>query len=471
MSKRHNNFKKGLKKLALAGGALLAAATMASAQPNITTELNGQRLYFDQPPVMQEGRVLVPLRGIFENLGADVLYTPATKQIKATGDGNTVELTLGERQAFINGQQVYLDVPAGTIAGRTMVPLRFVSEAMGADVKWQSASRTVAISRDGSSDNVSDNNQQNNNDEAMRPEISQLIHNARGTLNPGDDLTVTLIGDPNARASFAILGAVQEVNMSEVSPGRYEGRLRINQNLNVNNGTLVGYLRKNNLEAAMEADRDITIANNSAPDVSYVSPNPGTIVSQTRPQLSAVFQDYIRSGSANFLLDGQSFSPSVSSDGKTVSITPGYNLNPGVHNVEVSALNQNGQRMSRNWNFTVSQSANNNNNPYNNSNPQVSVTNLSNGTTVPAVFNIQGQTSPYTKVKIDATTERQLIPGIIGLKGRTTTTSTVSDASGRFNVQMNTQNLPSNSQIDLEVSSIDSNGNVTDSVDLNVIRQ
>ena len=467
MSKRHNNFKKGLRKLALAGGALLAAATMASAQPNIGTELNGQRLYFDQPPVMQEGRVLVPLRGIFENLGADVLYTPATKTIKATGDGNTVELTLGERQAFINGQQVYLDVPAGTIGGRTMVPLRFVSEAMGADVKWQSASRTVAITHDGNGDTVSDNNNNNNqqdNDTAVRPEITQLIHNARGTLNPGDDLTVTLIGAPNARASFAILGSIQEVGMAEVSPGRYEGRLRINQNL------LVGYLRKGNLESAMEADRDITIANNSTPDVSYVTPNPGTIVSQTRPQLRAVFPDYVRSGTANFMLDGQSFSPSVSNDGKTVAMTPNYNLNPGVHNVEVSALNQNGQRMTRNWSFTVSQSAYNND-PYNNNNPQVSITNLSNGTTVPAVFNIQGQTSPYTKVKIDATTERQLIPGVIGLKGRTTTTSTVSDAQGRFNVQMNTQNLPSNSNIDLEVSSLDSNGNITDTVDLNVVRQ
>jgi len=470
MSTRHNNFKKGLRKLALAGGALFAAATMASAQPNIGTELNGQRLYFDQPPVMQEGRVLVPLRGIFENLGADVLYTPATKTIKATGDGNTVELTLGERQAFINGRQVYLDVPAGTIGGRTMVPLRFVSEAMGADVKWQSASRTVAITHNESNDTVSDNNQQNNNDDAMRPEISQLIHNARGTLNPGDDLTVTLIGAPDARATFAILGAIQEVGMAEVSPGRYEGRLRINQNLNIDNGTLVGYLRKNGLETAMEADRAITVANSSSPDVTYVTPNPGTIVSQTRPQLRAVFPDYVRSGSANFVLDGQSFSPSVSNDGKTVAITPSYNLNPGVHNVEVSALNQNGQRMTRNWSFTVSQSASNND-PYNNNNPQVSITNLSNGTSVPAVFNIQGQTSPYTKVKIDATTERQLIPGIIGLKGRTTTTSTVSDAQGRFNVQMNTQNLPSNSQIDLEVSSIDPNGNITDTVDLNVVRQ
>ena len=470
MSTRHNNFKKGLRKLALAGGALFAAATMASAQPNIGTELNGQRIYFDQPPVMQEGRVLVPLRGIFENLGADVLYTPATKTIKATGDGNTVELTLGERQAFINGRQVYLDVPAGTIGGRTMVPLRFVSEAMGADVKWQSASRTVAITHNESYDTVSDNNQQNNNDDAMRPEISQLIHNARGTLNPGDDLTVTLIGAPDARATFAILGAIQEVGMAEVSPGRYEGRLRINQNLNIDNGTLVGYLRKNGLETAMEADRAITVANSSSPDVTYVTPNPGTIVSQTRPQLRAVFPDYVRSGSANFVLDGQSFSPSVSNDGKTVVITPSYNLNPGVHNVEVSALNQNGQRMTRNWSFTVSQSASNND-PYNNNNPQVSITNLSNGTSVPAVFNIQGQTSPYTKVKIDATTERQLIPGIIGLKGRTTTTSTVSDAQGRFNVQMNTQNLPSNSQIDLEVSSIDPNGNITDTVDLNVVRQ
>ncbi|MCA9779030.1 MAG: hypothetical protein KC800_20015, partial [Candidatus Eremiobacteraeota bacterium] len=343
-------------------------------------------------------------------------------------------------------------------------------EAMGADVKWQSASRTVAISRDGSSDTVSDNSNNQQDDTAVRPEITQLIHNARGTLNPGDDLTVTLIGAPNARASFAILGAIQEVGMAEVSPGRYEGRLRINQNLNVSNGTLVGYLRKGNLESAMEADRDITIANSSNPDVTYVQPNPGTIVSQTRPQLQAVFPEYIRSGSANFMLDGQSFSPSVSSDGRTVAVTPSYNLNPGVHNVEVSALNQNGQRMTRNWSFTVSQSAYNND-PYNNSNPQVSITNLSNGTTVPAVFNIQGQTSPYTKVKIDATTERALIPGIIGLKGRTTTTSTVSDASGRFNVQMNTQNLPSNSQIDLEVSSIDSNGNITDTVDLNVIRQ
>ncbi|MFA5504907.1 MAG: stalk domain-containing protein [Vulcanimicrobiota bacterium] len=466
MSRGSSKFRKGLARIGFTVGTIFAAAGLAVAQPNITTELNGNRLYFDQPPVMQEGRVLVPLRGIFENLGADVLYTPATKQIKATGSGNTVELTLGERQAFINGRQVYLDVPAGTIAGRTMVPLRFVSEAMGAEVKWQSASRTVAITHDGT-DEIADNEEQQQPDEEVRPRISQLLHNARGTLNPGDDLVVTLLGTPDARASFAVLGAVQEVRMSEISPGRYEGRLNIHHNLNIDQGTLVGYLRKDNLETAMEADRAISVAADSSQEVTYVSPSPGTIVSQTRPTLTAVFPEYIRSNTANIMIDGQRFTPIVQSDGRTVAMTPSYSLNPGVHTVEVSALDQNGQEMRRNWHFTVSQSAVNNPSL----NPSVSISNLTDGARVPAVFNIQGQTSPYTKVKIDATSQRPLIPGIIGLTGRTTTTSTVSDAQGRFNVQMNTSNLPVNSQIDLEVSAIDANGNVTDSVDLNLIRQ
>ena len=125
--------------------------------------------------------------------------------------------------------------------------------------------------------------------------------------------------------------------------------------------------------------------------------------------------------------------------------------------------------MERSWDFTVSQSATNN--PGNIGQPSVSVSNLSNGNSVPPVFNIIGQTSPYTKVQIEATSQRSLIPGVIGVRGGTTTTSTVSDAQGRFNVQMNTQNLPSNSQLDIEVSVLDDNGSISDSVDLNLKRQ
>jgi copper amine oxidase-like protein len=471
MSKPRNiKFKKSLKKLALAGGALFAATSLAVAQPSIGTELNGSRLTFDQPPVMQDGRVLVPLRGIFESLGADVLYSPANRTIKATANGQTVELTLGQRQAFVDGRQMYLDVPADTINGRTMVPLRFVSEAMGADVKWLSATRTVAITHDGNQ-TVSSNDEQPPQ-QYTRPEIGQLIHNARGTLNPGDELTVTIVGEPNARASFSILGATQEINMTEVSPGRYEGRLRISNGLQVNDGTLVGYLRKNNLETLKEASRSVTVAaenTNTNIGLASVTPDPGTIVGQNRPTLRAVFPEYIRQGSASIQLDGQNFNPSIAADGRSVAVTPSYSLNPGIHQARATAYTQNGQLMERSWNFTVSQSATNTN--QNTNQPSVSVNNLTNGSTVPAVFNIQGQTSPYTKVKIDTTAQRPLIPGIIGLQGRRTTTSTVSDAQGNFNVQLNTQNLPSDSRIDLDVSVMDSSGNISDTVDINLIRQ
>lgn len=464
--------------MALAGGAVFMAVSLASAQPMISTELNGSRINFDQPPVMQDGRVLVPLRGIFENLGADVVYTPANKTIKATADGQTVELTLGQRQAFVNGRQMYLDVPADTINGRTMVPLRFVSEAMGADVKWRSASRTVAITRDPiDPSTVGDNNNNTNNngnETAVKPEISQLIHNARGTLNPGDTLTVTLVGDAGSQASFSILGAVQEVPMTEVSSGRYEGRMNIPNGLGVNNGTLIGYLRKDGKEDVQEASRSVTIASNTNSNVPAngeisVFPTPGTIVGQTRPTLQTVFPEYVRNGSATLRLDGQTYSPTVSSDGRTVAFTPSYGLNPGVHTVETQALTQDGRMMTKQWNFTVSSSATDNNG--NQTNPSVSVSNLQDGSTVPQVFNIQGRTTPYTKVVVDAAAQRALIPGVIGIRGREFRTQTVSDAQGNFNVQLDTQDLPSRSRIDIEVSVMNSNGNVSDTVDLNLVRQ
>lgn len=467
---KHSKFKQGLKKLALTSGALMMAASMAGAQPSITTELNGSRVNFDQPPIMQDGRVLVPLRGIFENLGATVLYTPANKTIKATGDGNTVELTLGQRQAFVNGQQVYLDVPADTINGRTMVPLRFVSEAMGAEVKWSAASRTVAIERDAMNDDiVSDGNNSPQQPIATRPDITNLIHNARGTLRPGDQLTVTMTGEPGSQARFSILGAINDVTMREVSSGRYEGSLRITEGMNVNNGTLVGYLKKNNLETVKEAGYDVTIAstgNGNSNGTIALTPSPGSIVNQARPTLQAVFPEAIRSGTASFRLNGQDYQPSLNYDGRTVTLTPSYNLNPGTHRVEAQALTQDGRVMSQDWTFTVSQSASTGTGT-----GAVSVSNLTNGTTVPAVFNVQGQTSPYTKVRIDATAQRALIPGIIGINGGQMSTSTVSDANGRFNVQLNTSSMPANSQIDLEVSSLDANGTVTDRENLRLVRQ
>jgi hypothetical protein len=107
--------------------------------------VDGDAVFFDQPPVITGGRVLVPLRGVFERLGAFVQWNPGTNVVTALRGDTEVRLTIGSRQAFVNARPVMLDVPPTVIAGRTLVPLRFVSEAMGARVDWNAATNTVVI--------------------------------------------------------------------------------------------------------------------------------------------------------------------------------------------------------------------------------------------------------------------------------------------------------------------------------------
>ena len=135
--------------LALAVAVSIAAPMPGGAQAAISVFVDGQPVSFDVPPAVIQGRVLVPLRGIFERLGATVDYDARSQHIVAIRGGQTVELTVGSRQAHVNNTPSLLDVPAFTIAGRTMVPLRFVSEALGAGVQWVAERQTILISSAG----------------------------------------------------------------------------------------------------------------------------------------------------------------------------------------------------------------------------------------------------------------------------------------------------------------------------------
>lgn len=135
--------------LALVAAIAVAAPMPSGAQGVIRVFVDGQPVNFDVPPSVIQGRVLVPLRGIFERLGATVDYNAANQHILAVRGGQTVELTVGSRQAAVNSQPQLLDVPAFTINGRTMVPLRFISEALGAGVQWNAANATILINSGG----------------------------------------------------------------------------------------------------------------------------------------------------------------------------------------------------------------------------------------------------------------------------------------------------------------------------------
>jgi hypothetical protein len=130
---------------------LMLLPLCALAQPPISVYVDGQVVNFDVPPTVIQGRVLVPLRGIFERLGATVDYDARTQHIVAVRGGQTVELSIGSRQARVNDTAKLLDVPAFTIGGRTMVPLRFISESLGANIQWIEASRIILIGSTGAS--------------------------------------------------------------------------------------------------------------------------------------------------------------------------------------------------------------------------------------------------------------------------------------------------------------------------------
>ncbi len=99
----------------------------------------------DVPPLMQSGRVLVPLRIISESLGAEVNWDSGSGKIEVIIEGKKLELAVGNKKASLNGKRADLDVPPSFVSGRTMVPLRFIGESLDLDVHWDGVIRAVLL--------------------------------------------------------------------------------------------------------------------------------------------------------------------------------------------------------------------------------------------------------------------------------------------------------------------------------------
>ncbi len=125
--------------------AVTCLATVAFAD-EISVKLDGEKLSFEQPPVIVEERTLVPLRAIFEALGATVDWDDSTKTVTSVKDDVTIKLTIGQKSIYKNGEAFEIDVPAQIVgAGYTMVPVRAISESFGLDVDWDDTTKTVIL--------------------------------------------------------------------------------------------------------------------------------------------------------------------------------------------------------------------------------------------------------------------------------------------------------------------------------------
>lgn len=124
---------------------LLGLFGTAGAETPVSVMIDGQILSLRVAPVVVDGTTLVPVRGIFEHLGGKVDWDPATRTATVTKDRVQVSVTVDSPAAQINGKQVTLLVAPRIVNGSTMVPLRVISEALGAEVRWHEATRTVEV--------------------------------------------------------------------------------------------------------------------------------------------------------------------------------------------------------------------------------------------------------------------------------------------------------------------------------------
>ncbi|MGQ9733101.1 MAG: copper amine oxidase N-terminal domain-containing protein, partial [Candidatus Zipacnadales bacterium] len=207
------------------GMLLLGGDTAAWAQP-IKVIVDGQPLVTSAPPTEIGGRILVGMRDIFERLGASVQWNAAEQKITAMRGTRVVTLWIGRPYAMVDNGTLPLDVPPRLIGGFTYVPVRFPSEALGADVTWLSATRTVIISTA---------NMPSIEDETLPPPPPPTERQVKGTLmqilqsvpraltilsyDSGNAETYVTRADTVFRRGEASVTVLRVINADELLPG------------------------------------------------------------------------------------------------------------------------------------------------------------------------------------------------------------------------------------------------------------
>ncbi len=347
---------------------LLGSGARVRAQA-ISVTVNGQPVQFlDIGPQQIAGRTLVPVRGVLEKLGATVAYVPQTQTVVASTAKMDIQLKIGSNIAVVNGKNVTLDVAAQEIRDHTFVPLRFLGEALGADVGWDGATRTVRII---TKDALNAGNGQPvrpavrpdrparrpDADTGPAPVINGFAQDAPGWLRGGATLHVTLDGTPGAQADFRVPGLVEDVPMRETSRGHYVGawQVPVDRPLQLRSAAVIGSLKVGGRPATMiQAGQALTV-DAVPPTIRDTTPEEAARVNDPRPGISAVFEDEgsgIDRKSARLLLNGQDVTAQATITRDFISYRPASALSAGPQTVELRIMDIAGNRASARWTFT-----------------------------------------------------------------------------------------------------------------------
>lgn len=112
---------------------------------DIRVFINGEPAGFELPPAIQNGRTLLPVRGVVEAIGGSVDWDETSQKVTLVYDSDVIELTIGSTTAYLNGEEKTLDAAPCIMQSRTLLPIRFVAESFGHTVEWYEDTRSISI--------------------------------------------------------------------------------------------------------------------------------------------------------------------------------------------------------------------------------------------------------------------------------------------------------------------------------------
>jgi len=209
--------------LTLMMAAALFPGTAVFAKRDITVELEGREIEFDVKPEIIDGRTMVPLRKIFEEIGAFVKWDEDTQTVSARKNSKTIMLSIGSDELQLDKgktddegnpitETVALEVPAQIVSGRTLVPARAISESFGLDVDWDEENYKVVITSQDEEDDLWKENVGFIN-------LSDLTYEGEGIEIAENQIKITAGGD------FDLMGILADGNITISTKERVKLRL------------------------------------------------------------------------------------------------------------------------------------------------------------------------------------------------------------------------------------------------------
>lgn len=174
---------------------VIAKPPQSAQTPTVT--LDGNKMAFDVPPVIENGRILVPMAAIFRSMGATVEWNQSTRTVTAVRGTTKVILPINSYTPTVNGTVWKLDVPAKIVGNRTLAPLRFVGEALGGTVTWDAANFKAIMTSPPAIGGGKNN---------LAPVVAVNIGSSVVNLRGGPETTYPVVGQANPGETLTVLG-------------------------------------------------------------------------------------------------------------------------------------------------------------------------------------------------------------------------------------------------------------------------